>query len=576
MKASRKRKRWLWIPFALVAIALVVVGCGIAQRRAKAADALDPADIATVFRGDLSASVSSSGQLLPQHDAGLVLGTQGKVEHVYVQAGDQVSSGDVLVGLESDDLERAVESARQALAIQEASLAEIVRPVDQEDLAAANAAVASAQAQLDDLLAGPSREELAQAEASLDSALARLEDLLAGPSAEDLAQAQANLVSARAALEGARARNAALDDQMVVAQNDIHNAQLAIDGARDAYNMLVWNKPEIAGSWGPHSPQAAALRNAQIAYDVAVANYALTEINANDSALRGAEAQVAQAEAALDALTEEKTSQIAAAEAQVARAEASLAALVDVKTAQIAGARAQLAQAQASVAKLLDGVSEEPLSVARAQVEQARISLEDALATLAETELTAPFDGTVTAVHVAVGEHVSGLAVELVDTDSLRVVLNVDEVDVGHIKVGQPALVTLETWPDRDLPGEVTSIAPKARNVAGIVTYEVQLSLDAGDLPVLSGMTANADILTAQRENVPLVPNRAVIAERKENKFYVNKVVDGELVKVEITIGMRDSAYTEVTSGLQEGDQVYTGSLEEGFDFMSGPPEGIR
>jgi HlyD family secretion protein len=576
VKAKKRKRRILWSISAIVIITIAgLVGCGIARQRSQAA-APSADDTVTVFVGDLAASASASGQLLPQREAQLALGVSGHVEHVSVGVGDRVRAGDALVLLESGDLQRAVESAEQNLAIQEANLAELRRPPDPQDVAAAEASAANAQAQLDDLLAGPSAQEQAQAQASLDSAQAQLDDLLAGPSQDDLAQAQAALISAKASLQAARARYEALDDQLVVAQNDIHNAQIAIDGARDMYDQLIWRQPEVATSWGPYSPQAAAKRSAQIGYDVAVANYALTEINVNDTAVRSAQAQVAQAENTLAALTEEKTVQIAAAEAQVARAKANQIALTEEQSVQIAAARAQLAQAAASLAKLLDGASEEQLSIAEAQTEQARIALEEARDNLDAATLTAPFAGTITAVHIAVGEYASGLAVELVDTESLRVVLDVDEVDIGTIRVGQPTRITLETWPDRDIAGEVVSIAPKAKNLGGIVSYEVQLSLDAAGLPVLTGMTANADLITAQRENVLLVPNRAIIADRAENRYYVNRIEGQEIVKVEVTIGLRDNTYTEVTTGLAQGDLVYIGTVDEGFGFAQGPPSGMR
>jgi HlyD family secretion protein len=572
---AKKRKRTLWI--SLVVIAVVGLGgCAVARRRAQIADAPQSGDVVTAFVGDLSASASASGRLQPKQEAQLALGTAGTVEQVYVAVGDTVKKGDVLIQLETGNLQRAVESAKQNLAISEANLAELRNDPDVKDVAAARAAVDNAQAQLDDLLAGPSDEELAQAQAALTTAQANLDDLLAGPSREELEQAQAALASARSALAAAKARYEALDDQLVVAQNNIDNAQLAIDRARDAYNLLVWNNWKAADSWGPYSPQAAALKNARIGYDVAVANYQLTEIDINDAAVRSAEAQVAQAEARLASLTEEKTVQIAAAEAQVARAQASLSALTEEKTAQIAAARAQLAQARATLTKLLDGPSEEQLLIAEAQVEQARISLEEAEDNLKSASLLAPFDGTVTAVHVAAGELASGLAVELADTESLEVVLAVDEIDVGAIHVGQPTRVTLETWSDVELTGKVVSIAPKSTTISGIVAFWVHLSLDAGDLPVLTGMTANADLVTAQRENVLLVSNRAIIADRDANKYYVNKIQGDEIVKTEIVIGLRDNSYTEIVSGLEDGDQVYIGIIDEGLDFTQGPPENVR
>jgi HlyD family secretion protein len=573
----KKRNRTLWISLVILAV-VILGGCGLARRRARIAAAPEAGDTVTVFVGDLSASASASGRLLPQREAQLALGISGIVEQVYVDVGDSVKAGDVLVQLETDDLERAVESARQSLAISEANLAELSKAQDAEDLVAAQAAVDNAQAQLDDLLAGPSEQEVAQAESALTTAQANLDDLLTGPSKEELEQAQAALTSAKAALVAAKARYEALDDQLVIAQNNIDNAQLAIDRASDAYDQLLWNSRDrlVAESWGPHSPQAAALKNAKISYDVAVANYRLTEIDVNDAAVRSAEAQVAQTEALLASLTEDKSVQIAAAEAQVARARANMLTLTEVKTVQIAAAEAQLAQAKAALSKLLDGPSEEQLLIAKAQVEQARISLEEAEDNLASAALVAPYEGTVTAVYVAAGELASGLAVELVDTESLEVVLLVDEIDIGAIQVGQPTVVTLETWPDRDLSGEVTSIAPKSTVVEGIVTYEVHLSLDAGDLPILAGMTANADLVTAQRQSVLLVPNRAIIADREASKYYVNKVQGEEIVKTEIVIGLRDNTYTEVISGLEAGDQVYIGVIDEGLDFTQGPPENVR
>ena len=135
--------------------------------------------------------------------------------------------------------------------------------------------------------------------------------------------------------------------------------------------------------------------------------------------------------------------------------------------AQVAAAQAQVAQAEASFASLQRGASENQIAIAEAQVEQARINLEEAQDNLANASLTAPFDGVVTAVQVTEGEWASGPAVNLQDTSSLEVVLDVDEVDIGAIAVGQEASVTLETWPDEELSGQVVSIAPKAQQVPG-------------------------------------------------------------------------------------------------------------
>jgi len=135
--------------------------------------------------------------------------------------------------------------------------------------------------------------------------------------------------------------------------------------------------------------------------------------------------------------------------------------------------------------------------------------------------------------------------------------------------------VTLEAWPDKELTGEVVSIAPKAKVQSEIVTYEVHLSVEAGDLPVLNGMTANAELITANREGVLLVPNRAITADRQADKYYVNLVQGDTIAKTEITIGLRDKDYTEITSGLEKDDRLTVGEVGGGLDFTEGPPGGF-
>lgn len=583
--AMIRTSRVFWNAIGLIAVLLLLVaaGCQPLMPRANPSAAVEPDQVFTAFMGNLATEASASGHLRPRQQASLALGASGIIERVYAKIGDTVQAGEILVRLKSDSLERALESAKQDLAIQQANLAELRREANAEDVAAAQAAVANAQAQLDDLLAGPSAEELARAEAAVASAQAQLAEVQAGPSVEELAQAQARLASVQASLQAAAARTEALEDQLVVAQNDIDNAQLAIDRARDAYEQLVWNNWKAGVSWGPYSPQGTALKKATANYEAAVANLNLTRLRINDSSLRQAEYQVAQAQAALDALTEEKTVQIAAAEAQLARAEALWERLLEDKTVQIENAHAQLKQAEANLAKLLAGPSDEQLAVAEAQVEQARIALEEAEDNLSKATLTAPFGGLVTDVYVAEGELASGPAIELVNTGSLQVVLDVDEIDISHIAIGQPAAITLEPWPERELSGKVASIAPRAKGIgepdasSGIVAFEVYLDIDAAGLPVLTGMTANAELMAKGRANVLLIPNRAIIADRQTGTYYVNQVVGDELIKTKVTIGLRDSRYTEITGGLAEGDRVSTLETQGGgLDFGQGPPEEVQ
>ncbi|MDX1688301.1 MAG: HlyD family efflux transporter periplasmic adaptor subunit, partial [Candidatus Promineifilaceae bacterium] len=169
----------------------------------------------------------------------------------------------------------------------------------------------------------------------------------------------------------------------------------------------------------------------------------------------------------------------------------------------------------------------------------------------------------------------------LMDMEQLRVVLSVDEVDVGSLEVGQPAEVTLETWPEETITSEIVKIAPAAGDGGdqALVTYEVHLSLDKAQRPVRAGMTANARLVTAQREDVLLVPNRAIIADRQAGEYFVNLIISGEgedrvTERVEVTIGLRDDENTQITGGIEAGDRLLVGQSGSEFPEGDGPPFG--
>jgi HlyD family secretion protein len=530
----------------LLAAGAVVGGRALKMRQAAATDA-SAGEVVTVSAGDLAAVASSSGRLLAQRSATLALPLAGRVEAVYVRVGDLVREGDLLVQTESGALQRAYRTAEQNLVIQQSTLAEMQTGAAPEEIAAAQAAVDSAQAQVDQLLAGPRPMEVAAAAASLRAAEASL---------TASARQRDQLVTAVG------------DSELAAAQAQLIQAELAWRQARDAHDATMRC---FEGPTGEEVCPGLGRAEEQARYGLAIA----------EKNLEAAQAQLERLQAGPDA------NQLAAANANVAAVSAQrdgAQAQVDLLLAgatgsQIAAARAQLAQAQASLAALREGVSAERLAITQAQVELARIGLEDALDNLTKTSLVAPFDGMVTAVYVSPGELASGPAVELVDTDSLEVVLNVDEVDIGQIAVGQEAVVTLETWPDQPVTGVVISIAPKAQTALEIVTYEVHLSLQPHDLPVLTGMTANAELVTANRIGVLLVPNRAIIADRQAGKYYVDRLAaDGAVERVQVVIGLRDSRYTEILNGIQEGERVVVGG-DQGqslLDFGQGSPTGFR
>ena len=537
----QRRRKWIIAGAAVLALALafVVAGPLLFNRDATATTTAAEVERVEVFVGDLSSEATASGELTALRHAALAPLAAGTVAEVLAAVGDEVRAGDALLRLDTTGPARDVETARQALLSQEASLEDLLAPPTAADLAAAEAAVASAQAQLDVLLDGPSATEVAAAEANLRAAQA------------DLSAASARLNTTQ---------SGASDEALRAAQLELEIAQREATSAAERHSTILVTEPN-------------AFLSAETLADM--------ELNAR-AAAQQANANLAAAQKAYDDLVNGNPGSVSAARAGVASAAAqrdAAQAQLDLlnagpTAATVAAAQATLAQAQLRLEQLQNGPTAAQRVAAEVAVESARINLERAERLLAEATLVAPFDGVITAVNARAGEPVAGIAVEMADLSSLQVALEVDEVDIAQVQVGQTAELTPATWPDERIPAEVAAIAPEA-TAGDLITYRVYLDVGQSDLPLRAGMTADARLLAEQLSGVLLLPNRAIQADRATGTYSVNLVTTadgGETIEtVPVTIGLRDNRYTQITGGLAEGDVVQVGNALPVQSF--GPPD---
>ncbi len=105
----------------------------------------------------------------------------------------------------------------------------------------------------------------------------------------------------------------------------------------------------------------------------------------------------------------------------------------------------------------------------------------------------------------------------------------------------------------------------------GIVSYDVQVSLDDVDPRIRDGMTAEAAVIVDQRQNVLVVPNQFIRLDRDQNRAYVNLVdAEGQLKEIEITLGLQGQDSSEVVSGLNPGDVIAIDLSADRFSFFGG------
>ncbi|MBP1722008.1 MAG: transporter, partial [Deltaproteobacteria bacterium] len=169
--------------------------------------------------------------------------------------------------------------------------------------------------------------------------------------------------------------------------------------------------------------------------------------------------------------------------------------------------------------------SQQAVDVGRAMVKQNRANYELATARLNNSTITAPASGTIVSKNVAVGEIVAGplggatfsaptFMAEIADLGDLEVIVDVDEVDIGKIQVGQQAAISVDAFPEKSYQGVVKEIAfmTSSRREVGI-TYRVKARITNPDRALKLGMTANLDFLLGKKEQVLTVPKSAVITE---------------------------------------------------------------
>jgi HlyD family secretion protein len=215
----------------------------------------------------------------------------------------------------------------------------------------------------------------------------------------------------------------------------------------------------------------------------------------------------------------------------------------------------------------------DPLDVQSAQltIKQRQNSLTDSLTNLENYSITAPFDGIVTNLSLIKGQPLSSGATVATLITSLRLAtISLNEVDVAKIKLGDKATITFDAIPDLTIAGVVQDIDMIGAVSQGVVTYNVKIGFDTQDDRVKVGMSVSASIITDVHQDVLLAPNSAV---KSQGTAQYVEMFDQAIPSAQagtavsfptaprrqiVQTGLADDNFTEITSGLNEGDQVVT------------------
>ena len=221
----------------------------------------------------------------------------------------------------------------------------------------------------------------------------------------------------------------------------------------------------------------------------------------------------------------------------------------------------------------------ESIQSASESLRSAEISMQNLQDNMSNYTITSPISGTIIEKDAKQGDALtSGSTLCVIyDLSYLEMVINVDELQIGALSVGQKVQLTADAVTDKTYVGTVTRVSMKGSSSGGTTTYPITIRIDNTD-GLRPGMNANAEIVVAEASNALVVPNAAVIRGgyvlvSKKSPSAANAVEDMDApdgyVYVKVETGVSDDSYTEIKSGLQEDDTVAYDTSSVSDDYYS-------
>jgi HlyD family secretion protein len=572
-----------------IIIVLVVIAGGIFAFGAKGDSSgkdLNQYKVAKVDTGEVKKTVSASGTLQAWDAFDIKARAGGELILLAVDVGDVVKKGQLLARIDPLDVQLTL---NQAKANDESSIAHKDQSVQTYELGKVSTVIS-------------------------------IEDARAA-----LLSAQANLLSAKASLNTADAQAKA---QPALTAATIANAQAAYDQAvKQLAQTVATNEQDRATAKATYDEAIANQVNARQSLErqqalVTKGFVSQSTVDAAQASLSVLDAQVASAKTKMDTVDAELTANLEAAQAHVAQAKAALesakASVVDIENKQdlarqaaaaVNQAAAQVVRSKVALDQAIanqqnDEIKKLDIKAADAAIAGAQAALVNAQVSMDRTTVRAPSDGVILLKYVDQGTIIAsalGVAsagqsiVQMGDVSRMYVDVAVDETDIANVDVGQVVDVNVEAYPGVPFQGKVIRINPEAQVDQNVTTVHVRVEIDnsAPTFRLLKpAMDVTCEFVIGKKPNVLRVPNEA-IREDDQGK-YVETASGGKQAPVDpqtgpadpnilinikkkhvaVEVGLQGNEYTEVTKGVQVGDQIITQTIEPAPPTQGGSPFG--
>ncbi len=471
----------------------------------------------TVTRRTVTASITGSGNVEPQAQSNVNFKVAGTLTEIDVHVGDHVSAGQTLAKIDSTAEQNALAQAQANLSTAQANLQSAQTPLTQNQITQLQNNVATAQQSYSDTVA------------------------------------QTNLTNAQDATQVTADQNQLAVDQQSLTFNATYQTalqKLTTDRTTLQTAITTFNTDGCQS-------QAYATYSTICLTDFNTVSTDQSTVNADQLTVNTQAATVNADQGKLNVDTAKQTADKTAGQRSVNQAAASLTSAQDQLKTQTESRPNQIASANA-------------------QVLSAQAAVQTAQQNLNETTLIAPMDGEVNSISGVVGENVapgggttpeapgsqaplptsaaSNAFMVIGNISGMEVVIPFAESDASRLAFNQTAQVTFDAVPNLTITGHVIAVASAATVTSGVVNYYATVALNQTDKSLKQGMTANATVTVSKAANALAVPNLAV--SHTAGQAYVNVYAGGQPVQTPVETGVVGDQFTEVTGGLNDGEQI--------------------
>lgn len=575
--------------------------------------------LGTVEKGMLINTLSSTGQVYVSSQYDIKSKVTSTVIDVLKKKGDKVKKGDIILTIDSADLTKQLRSAQNNLANAKNNYEKAVAPMDALSSAQAESSLQNAKDSLEKLklsqinALSSANDSKNNAETSLntsyDSALNTIDSAFSGfaniindsrkilyltdtllPQDVNSSETNNNLIDInsfwnvempkywsdvlsstsfdseidRKTLEDLikKATVYYKNSKVIYDKNVINYRNLSKTSSNDDIKLFLDNAIETSQSVSDSIRSLSNVYNYYIDYTNQRHRTIYSSINTYNNTLK---TDSTSSNGYLTSLTNSKTS-IYSAESNLKNAITSLNTLENNQPMDLVAAQNSLKIQQESYNKSKKGPDALEIKTYKLSIDSATASLIDVQEQIDNYIIKAPFDGIVASISVSAGSEVStSTALATIVTNKSIAQLTFNEVDIAKIKEGQKVTLAFDAISDLTLTGEVIDVDSLGTVSQGIVSYVVKIAFDTSDDRIKPGMSVTANIIINSKSDVLLVDNAAVKVSGGSNyvQVFENNKSGSTVItsstpptKKTVEIGLSNDTYTEIVSGLSEGDEI--------------------